>query len=712
MWFLFFTGFVSLAAQVVLLRELSVTFYGVELVYTLAIGAWLFWTAVGAALDWGRERPPSVEAIGALLAASGVLTVAGALFARAARQLMGGTPGAYLPVGQQFVTLIVVLLPVGVTLGLLFQWAARRIVAHGRSLALAYAVESAGALVGGVLGAELVRLGLPTSALAAICAAASGMGALAVVRRRAVWTWVVPAVPLVLGCGVLANIDRVDRTTTAWAHPFLVEVRDSAYGRLAVTATGGQVTFFENDALIFESASIDPEVFVHLVVLQHAGPRRALVLGGYVEGLHDLVRAHGVDEVDVVDLDEARIDLADRYLPARMVSAHGRVRLRLGDPRQSVRQPGVYDLVIVGMPEPTSAQANRFYTREFFGDCAARLGASGVLGLRLHTAENFWTPAQVQRVRSIEISLRAHFGHVLVVPGTPTVLLASNGALTAEPAPLVERLEARAVASRLVTPSFIRYVMTNDRLAAARRDLSAAGATPPNTDARPVSFRYALVLWLGQFWPTVAAADLAKLRIPQWLRWPSWMLASGLLAACFVLARRRAVVRRALLVGTIALSAMLIEVAALLYYQVTNGVIYRDLGLLLTAFMAGLAVGAMMLARASVAPSTWSGFSVVAVLATAGVALGAMVSAGTDVGLTTAATLIGVTGASVGAVFGYVSRSGAPDQRRVIAPLYASDLAGGCLGAVAGGLLLVPLLGLDSTAFAGAWLALLALMLL
>ena len=42
MAYLLVIGFISILGQVVLLRELNVAFYGVELIYTLAIGVWLF----------------------------------------------------------------------------------------------------------------------------------------------------------------------------------------------------------------------------------------------------------------------------------------------------------------------------------------------------------------------------------------------------------------------------------------------------------------------------------------------------------------------------------------------------------------------------------------------------------------------------------------------------------------------------------------------
>ena len=49
-------GALSLLAQVVLLRELSVALYGSELLYVLALGTWLLWTASGATL--GRIVAP------------------------------------------------------------------------------------------------------------------------------------------------------------------------------------------------------------------------------------------------------------------------------------------------------------------------------------------------------------------------------------------------------------------------------------------------------------------------------------------------------------------------------------------------------------------------------------------------------------------------------------------------------------------------------
>ncbi len=58
-------GLISILGQVVLLRELNVSFYGVELIYLLALGIWLFWTAVGAVIG-RRIQSPSLHNIALL----------------------------------------------------------------------------------------------------------------------------------------------------------------------------------------------------------------------------------------------------------------------------------------------------------------------------------------------------------------------------------------------------------------------------------------------------------------------------------------------------------------------------------------------------------------------------------------------------------------------------------------------------------------------
>jgi hypothetical protein len=81
-------------------------------------------------------------------------------------------------------------------------------------------------------------------------------------------------------------------------------------------------------------------------------------------------------------------------------------------------------------------------------------------------------------------------------------------------------------------------------------------------------------------------------------------------------------------------------------------------------------------------------------------------------GLAETAALLAAAGCLVAGIFAYASIHGAPEQEKVISPLYAADLFGGCVGSIAASLVMVPLLGMDLTAAGMVALALLAVLLI
>ncbi len=120
---LFLTGFVSLVGQIVLLRELNVAFFGVELIYLIALGVWLLLAAVGT-LAGRRKASPDWTATLFLFFA--FCLPLGVVFLRASRLVLGGVPGAYLPFSWQRAALVLALPPGGPLSGLLARTAAGR----------------------------------------------------------------------------------------------------------------------------------------------------------------------------------------------------------------------------------------------------------------------------------------------------------------------------------------------------------------------------------------------------------------------------------------------------------------------------------------------------------------------------------------------------------------------------------------------------------
>jgi spermidine synthase len=715
---LFIIGLISILGQVALLREINVASFGVELVYVLALGFWLAATALGAlSCRSSRTSRPDRLAIPLLLFAA-LLPLALA-FARGNRVLFGGVPGAYLPFGEQILTIGITLLPAGFLAGWIFRRSAGFFVSEGRTIAAAYAIESAGGVAGGLLSSVGLHWGVQNFALAltgSIIAAAAPLLLAAGARKNRSRLAAITLCGIFLPCLYLAP--ALDGAMTRWNHPFLLESRDTPYGRVSITQREAQVSVFVNNALAFETEGTEAEHFAHLAALQHPKPDHILILGGGIEGTVAEVLKHGPATVDYVEIDPAMIGTVRAHLSPQRQAPLDKpgVRIIADDPRRFLQAEGLYDLILIGMPEPSSGQANRFYTLEFFKLCRDRLKADGIVALRIQAAENRWTPQMTERVLSIHHALISVFGHVLIIPGDTGVMTASPAALSSDPQVFIERFRARGLQSRLISEFFIRYLLTNDRFSEVGETLRTRTA-PVNTDTRPICYQLTALLWLSKFYPALTGLGFGEIEGLVKGR-STWIAAAaGLLVVLLFAARASPPWRGTLLAGVAGFAGMVLETVLILQYQTRHGVLYRDLGILITAFMFGLAAGALVVAAAARGKSRYRALArQLGIGFVAGFALlGALVFSQARIGLLTdlaeTAGLLAAAGFLVAGVFAYASFRRVPDPEKVISPLYAADLFGGCLGSVAASLLLVPLLGMDLTAAAMAILSLAALLL-
>jgi spermidine synthase len=697
-------GLISILGQVVLLRELNVSFYGVELIYLLAMGIWLFWTAVGAVIG-RRNCLPSLTHIAVLFTIFGIALPLDIVFIRSSRLLFGGMPGAYLTFFQQLIVVVVSVLPAGLLSGLLFQWTAKAYVTTGRTLAVAYAIESAGGLIGGLFSTLFIMWGFQNCSIAFICALASVITPIIILRglRTSLLRWTAT----VLACIFLALLWKpsyLDRQMTIWNHLNLLESSDSPYGRITATRLYTQISVFENDALSFETEGTEAEYFCHLVALQHPNPQDVLILGGGIEGIVREIAKYTPRRIDYVELNPVMLNLVTRYLPddIRKSLEAPNVHIIFADPRQYLKKSGTYDLILVGMPEPSSGQANRFYTQEFFQQCSAKLNPTGILGFKLRAAENLWTMPLISRNTSIYSALQSVFPETLFLPGTTNVVTASRAPLPRTPEVMSRRLQDRKIVTRLISPNYINYLFTNDRFFKIR-DLLRSEKALPNTDIRPVCYQYAFIIWLSKFFPRIAVVDPSSIMDNDFLKPPLSLLLWISLPLLFLLSRFRPALRRAMLVGAAGFMGMVLETVLILYYQVKHGVLYQDIGLLLMSFMAGLALGAMIINRGMARPianqmfSRWYGISLLIGFCFLCAFTGMRVTMSISAGLVQISCLLAIAGFLVAGIFAYASLHEIKDQKNVISSLYSADLIGGCLGSLLGSLILIPLAGMDVT---------------
>jgi spermidine synthase len=695
MEYLFAVGLVSILGQVVLLRELSVAFYGVELIYTLALGVWLLFSACGAMIS-RRMETPSFARINFLFLLLSLVIPLDVAFIRSIRQLFSDVPGAYLPLLTQIAVMSAALLPAGLLLGLLFQWTAKAYITGTRSLAAAYAIESVGGLAGGICATLFLKFGFQNFVIALLCAlVAAGSTFLRTDGKRA--RWLRPASVIIIAAliALVWKAPSVDRLMTAWTHPNLVDTRDTPYSRITVTLRDEQVSVFENDALLFDTESTRVEEFVHLAALQHPNPERVLVVGGGIEGTIREVLQHSPRAVDYVELNRAIMDFVPRNLPLDTQKSFraGNVRIIYDDPRQFLNRALSYDLILVGMPEPASGQTNRFYTQEFFRQCYARLNSDGIIAFSLASSENFWTAQLQHRMVSIYRAIRSIFPEVMFIPGSNNVVIGSRDRLTRDPLILANRLRTRGIRTNLISPSYLRYLYTNDRFQEIAGILQS-GTDPANTDVRPICYQYTLMIWLSKFLPSMKFWDFSSLELRS-RRTVLWILVCSLPA--LILSRASWRMRRVLLAGIAGFTGMVLETILILHFQTKNGILFQDIGILLTGFMAGLAAGAWAMARIKHHLSHGLGIALLLGFVLLSAGIGLEINSGRNMGLIETLAFLGLSGFWVAAIFAYASLREEGDQREAISPLYSADLAGGCIASVLTSLALAPIAGLVLT---------------
>ncbi len=699
-------GFISILAQVILLRELSVTLYGVELIYLLALGAWLLWTALGT-VGGHWLGSSSCRALSALFCGFSFLFPLDIIFIRDARQLMAGIPGAYLDFPQQMAVILISLLPISALLGLLFQRAARLFADHGRSLASAYAVESLGGALGGLTSSLMLRFGMPNWALALWCSLA-GLGAAFILLKRPFPFYGIFVYSLIflLLCGALMYVPPIDWWMTSWNHTALLDSQDTPYGRITLTRSSGQVSVYENDVFWFETEGYGAEVFAQLAALQHPLPNKILILGGGLEGLVGEVLKHHPLRIDYVEVNERMYRLVSRHLPPSFLvpfKSH-LVRIIFEDPRHFLKSAEPYDLILVGMGEPSSGQANRFYTRDFFEQCSRRLNPSGVIAFRLRSLENYWTPALRLRNASICRALGEVFSHNLILPGDTNYIVASNQRLPEVPEILIDRMESRKLTPRALTRPYIQYLYTNDRVAEIAATIKATPA-PPNLDEKPVVYEFTLLLWLSKFFPSLMHQDVNTL-FPATFTPGIWsMVFLFNLVVLFFLCRFHRWAKRLLLAGIAGFSGMALETVLFLYYQVKSGILYQDMGILLTCYMLGLTLGAWVVDRyadrSGPIPFYKRAFLpiVVLLMAAFSFATGGAIHAGVQANLVLAGSLQFLGAALASALFAFASFEPKSNQKKLISPLYSADVIGGAAASLLGSFWFIPILGLSWTTY-------------
>lgn len=604
-------GFTSMAAQIVLMRELMVVFYGNELSLGITLAGWLFWVAMGS---WGIGRF-YVERIRYKLACFIFGEILLALFlplsifaARAIPIALRISPGEIIGLFPMAYSSLAILAPTGLLLGFLFVLGCRIYSPKSREgaeqIGYVYVLEAIGAASGGLLSSLLlIRLFPPLHIMLGVgllnLGAAVSLAWFLEERRTLV---LVPASILILaGLGLFAfgKVGDLRRASLElrWRTYHLLTARDSIYGNLVVTKRDDTYSFFTNGLYNFTVPDeLTSERIAHFALLAHPEPRRVLLIGGGVSGVLREILKHPVAKVDYLELDPLMITLAKEYLSSSKKFALNdeRVEVRNIDGRLFVmRTSNRYDLIIVNLPDPFTAQINRFYTVEFFEATKRILKEKGIIFFGITSSPNYISEEQRNLLVSLNESLKRVFAEVKVIPGDTNYFLAckSKGILTLDYRRLMERLKDRGVEARYVREYYLASELSDERISYLEGNLLPFSKTMLNHDFRPISYYYDMVLWSTHF--RFSLAKVFKRISPGAIYITAFLICLIILLPVWLRRSSHKVRPAAILtaVATTGFAEITFQIITLLSFQIIYGYVYYKLSIILTSFMLGLIFG-------------------------------------------------------------------------------------------------------------------------
>jgi spermidine synthase len=748
-------GFSFSITQVVLVREMLVSFSGNELSISLMLGWWLLLEAAGsftAGKLAGRVGDAQC-AYARLQAAFALVLVPELMLALALRRLLGAVPGEGLGLGTMALASLVLLLPMGLIDGAMFAVGCRMDDAYrGHTPSSArhvYVLEAIGGIAGGLVCTywliprmQSLQVGLLIAALnAASALSLSMLPPLTSPCGRLVasgWRRALPFGALLAAClGLLFSpaCKRLEHglSASSWPGFELVFSANSGYGNVAAIRRGEQTTFLADGVPVLSAPVPDitsTEEIVHFPLLFVARPRRVLVLGGGLGGvIAELLKYH-LERVDYAELDPLLIE-AVRALPTALTQAE------LADPRLTVERidgrllvrrlsaaararlaaaQGGYDLILVNLPYPTTLQLNRFYTEEFWAMARGLLARDGVVAFALPGSLSYLSPGMRDLHRALANTLSRVFAHVRPIPDDLTLWLASPEvpleAMGADE--LVAHWEAAGVPTKLVSPAHVRLKLDERSLKWYLDSLMLGRGSTVNSDLRPAGVLYGLAHWAEVFSPGTQSylALLGRLNLAELLA-PVFLL-TGVALAVTMLGRPWRPGPLPTVIATSGFAGMCADLLIIFAFQALYGYVYHLIGLLLAAFMAGLSLGGWMAGRGERLRGDEGGatqdgvrllrleaamlvFWLVLPLVLTGlqrVAETGYAAAEVTVALVTLNALVG---SLVGAQFTTANRMSLhahPDAVATAGSLYAADLVGAFSAAMSLSAMLLPALGM------------------
>jgi spermidine synthase len=182
-------------------------------------------------------------------------------------------------------------------------------------------------------------------------------------------------------------------------HQHMIIFQNPCFGR--VLALDGIVQTTEADEFIYH------EMMAHVPLFAHGQATKVLIIGGGDGGmLREVARHQNVEQVVQVEIDQAVIEMSERFLPQHSQGAFqdSRVEIVIADGLQFVQEtPLRFDVIISDSTDPVGP-GETLFSKGFYANCHRCLKPGGILA-----TQNGVCYMQLQEVRNTYQRLRSIF---------------------------------------------------------------------------------------------------------------------------------------------------------------------------------------------------------------------------------------------------------------------------------------------------------------
>jgi spermidine synthase len=729
-------GFSALVAQIILLRELLIVFSGNELSIGIILANWMILGAFGSyvlgrAVERSRYRLEAFSVLTILFSLSLLIAI---YLTRILKDVMGISIGESIGFLPMLISSFLILTAVSILQGALFTYSCRIYAQFSSpgavSVGRVYVYETVGTIIGGiactyllipyfhsfesVIGLALLNFIVCLVLLAPLWK--TGRFQKAVLAALSI---------LILLSGYVLVTEQADRfhqhsIDVQWKKHNIVHYQNSQYGNLCVLETEGQYNFFVDGIsnLITPVPDIPAlQEFVHLPLLAHPEPASLLILSGGSGGMiNEALKHPSIEAIEYAELDPMLPELIRKFSTPLTESELNdrRVKLQHVDGRLFLnRTQNKYDVIFVGIQEPSNLQANRFFTREFFTLVKDRLNKGGILVLGL-PGSLIYANDELRNLNScIFTTLDSVFTHIRVIPGDGKNLYLSSDApeiAYIDKLQIIERLTQRNIAAEVMVPWHIEKKLHPGWQDWFSRFIER-GSQKINSDYTPLGLFYSISHWNSIHAPALSGifSQFEKISLT------SVVLLFGILLLLYFIFRPR---NRKFIRGGITFSiittgfaGMMFDLMIIFTFQSIYGYVFSWIGILMASFMAGAAGGALLIT--SVLERITNHLKVFKIIELGIICLAVTfpllfmaLPAYSDDGVAfiffKALFLIlsFISGLLTGAQFPLANKlylRNSKSLSQAAGSLYAADLLGGWVGGIVGAVVLLPVLGLTGT---------------